>query len=55
MKTDEKKQTKPFPIYPQVDVLEQVKQLAQKNHRSINGEIMIAIEKHIQQEQPAQP
>ena len=55
MKTVKKKQTKPFPIYPEINVLEQLKQLAEKNHRSINGEIMIAIEKHLAQGQTAQP
>jgi hypothetical protein len=54
MRTVKKKQTKPFPIYPEVSVLKQLKQLAEKNHRSVNGEIMLAIEKHLtQQEQQA--
>ena len=55
MNTGKKKLTKPFPIYPEINVLEQLKQLAEKNHRSINGEIMIAIEKHLAQGQTAQP
>ena len=49
MNTAKKKQTKPFPIYPEVKLLEQLKKLAEKNHRSINGEIMLAIEKHLTQ------
>ena len=51
MNTVKKKQTKPFPIYPKVEVLEQLKELAEKNHRSINGEIMLAIEKHLTQQE----
>jgi hypothetical protein len=41
-------------LYPPSDLLEQLKNIAQKNHRSLNGEILEAIENHLKQEQATQ-
>ena len=49
MQTQQRKQTKPFPIYPEVEVLERMKNLAAKHDRSINGEIMTAIKDYLAQ------
>jgi len=53
MQANDKKLTKPFQIYPQVNLLEQLRQVAQKNRRSINQEVLIAIENHLTQETTA--
>ena len=47
---EEKKQTKiKFMIYPEVKTLDQLRQLAEKHDRSINGEIITAIKNHLAQ------
>ena len=55
MQTNDKKRTKAFQIYPQVDLLEQLRQVAQKNRRSVNQEVLIAIEKHLTQQEQQKP
>lgn len=53
MQAQQKKQTKPFPIYPELEVLEKMKDLAAKHDRSINGEIMTAIKNYLTQQEQA--
>ena len=55
MNTVKQKQTKPFPIYPEIEVLEKMKNLAAKHNRSINGEIMTAIKDYLAQYEQQKP
>jgi hypothetical protein len=50
VKNDNIKSTKRFSLYTPPDLLEKLKTVAIKNHRSINGEMLHAIEKHLEQE-----
>lgn len=52
---NEKKRRKQFIIYPQrPELMDQLRGLAQKNHRSMNGEINYALEKYINEQETDQ-
>ena len=50
---DEQKQqeTKRFSLYTSRDLLERLRSAAQKNHRSVNGEMLHAIEQYLTQQE----
>ena len=50
---DEQKQqeTKRFSLYTPPDLLERLRSAAQKNHRSVNGEMLHAIEQYLTQQE----
>ena len=54
---DEQKQqeTKRFSLYTPPDLLERVRNAAQKNHRSVNGEMLHALEQYLSQHEQADP
>ena len=55
MKDTNQLETKRFSLYSPPDVLERLRNLAQKNHRSINGEMLHAIEQYLTQQEQKEP
>jgi predicted DNA-binding protein len=47
----EEKRTKALSIRFPAHLLEQMKEIAKRNNRSLNGEILTAIEEHIKKQQ----
>ena len=50
---DEQKQqdTKRFSLYTPSELLERLRSAAQKNHRSVNGEMLHALEQYLRQQE----
>jgi hypothetical protein len=46
----EEKITKALSIRFPIQLLEQMKEIAKRNHRSLNGEILTAIEEHVKRQ-----
>jgi hypothetical protein len=51
MKDDQKPSTKALSIRFPVHILEQMKEIAKQHNRSLNGEILTAMEEHIKRNQ----
>ena len=48
---NEEKQRTQYLFKPPVKLFERFKQVAEKNQRSVNGELIIAMEKHLSQQE----
>ena len=53
--TNEEEKRTQYLLKPPVELLERFKQLARKNQRSTNGELIIAMENHLTQQEQQKP
>ncbi len=50
MDEQQQQETKRFSLYTPAELLERVRSAAQKNHRSVNGEMLHALETYLAQQ-----